>query len=128
MLKDKKPRAVNYELILEHDGEKQSEPYILLEEVRAASHPDIHGARIALAWRIALKPDTDEVKIRELFLQVADLDALAKNQVTVSFFAISKGGTRTQQEVLNELGRYGWTSSKQITRDKYEELCAWVAK
>lgn len=49
-----KPKKVNFVLV--EDG---TEPYLILDEIRTAHHPDILDAKIALAWRKALNPDAD---------------------------------------------------------------------
>jgi len=65
----KKPKRVNFELI----KDQQSEPYLLLAEVRNAHRQDLDQARIALAWRIALKPDPDGHLLLGKCLRVSDL-------------------------------------------------------
>lgn len=59
MAKPAKPRACNWEIIPEKDGEHTPEPYRVLEFVRKKWHKDMEYAKIALAWRKALKPDKD---------------------------------------------------------------------
>lgn len=71
-----KRKKINYELI-----ELDREPYKLLAEVRNRWHGELSEARIALAWRLALKPDKDGhlvlgkcVKISDLQKEMADWD------------------------------------------------------
>lgn len=52
---------------------------------------------------------------------------ISENQAK-RFYAMSKGGTRSAEEIRNELGRFGFSSDREITTDKYEELCDWVNK
>lgn len=54
-----KAKAVNFELIPENDNGHITEPYKILDQVRRKFHPDLILAKIALAWRKALKPDPD---------------------------------------------------------------------
>lgn len=42
------------------------------------------------------------------------------------FYAMSKGGHRTPEEIKAKLAEYGFNSDRDITTDKYEELCTWV--
>lgn len=77
----KKPKKVNYELIPPPGKGKLSEPYAILSEARDKWHGEIHEARIALAWRKALKPDVDGhivlgrcVKISDLQKEMAEWD------------------------------------------------------
>jgi len=55
----KKPKQVNYELIQPNRSGEALEPYRLLEQARDKWHDDLRGAKIALAWHKALKPDID---------------------------------------------------------------------
>ena len=43
-------------------------------------------------------------------------------------YAISKGAGKTEEEVKDILHHFGFQSSKEITRDKYEAICAEVEK
>ena len=51
-----KPKKVNFELIPDQGSQSI---YGILEEIRNESHEDLEGAKIALAWRRAFKPDKD---------------------------------------------------------------------
>jgi hypothetical protein len=42
------------------------------------------------------------------------------------FYAMRKGGKRTDDEVRAKLAEYGFKDSREITVDKYDELCTWV--
>lgn len=42
------------------------------------------------------------------------------------FYAMSKGGHRSDDEIKAKLKEHGFTDSRQITTDVYDELCAWV--
>lgn len=59
MAKAKKLKSVNFKLIEPPKEGEKSEPYELLAEVRREWHKDTAEAKIALAWRTQLKPDTD---------------------------------------------------------------------
>lgn len=58
-LKPAKPKTINFKLIPEKDGDHEPEPYRIMREMVEKYHEDLHGARIAMAWRIALKADKD---------------------------------------------------------------------
>jgi Putative phage metallopeptidase len=71
-----KPKAVNFERI-----PADHEAYEILEDIRSEFHEELEDARIVLAWRIALKPDTDGhlvlgkcVKASDLQREFADYD------------------------------------------------------
>lgn len=71
-----KPKAVNFQLI-----ESDHDAYDLLDDIRNKHHEELEGANIALAWRMALKPDTDGhlilgkcVKASDLQREFADYD------------------------------------------------------
>ena len=68
--KGPKPKKINFELI---DDNSKSEPYQILRRVRKASHEDTADARIALAWRKALKPDVDGHLILGRCMKASDL-------------------------------------------------------
>jgi hypothetical protein len=44
------------------------------------------------------------------------------------FYAMSKGGHRTQEEIKAKLQGYGFSSDREITTDVYDELCTWVSQ
>jgi hypothetical protein len=52
--KKEKPKPVRFELIPETES-----PYKYMRKMRKKYHKEIKRAKIALAWRIALKPDRD---------------------------------------------------------------------
>lgn len=64
-----KPKAINFELI----ENRSSEPYKILAEIRDEFHEDTAGARIALAWRKALKADSDGHLILGKCVKASDL-------------------------------------------------------
>lgn len=57
--KPPKPKAIAFSLIPPMDNGHEPEAYRLLREVRGKWHPDLEGAKIALAWRKRLKADKD---------------------------------------------------------------------
>jgi len=57
--KPPKPKAISFSLIPPMDNGHEPEAYRLLREVRERWHPDLEGAKIALAWRKRLKADKD---------------------------------------------------------------------
>lgn len=73
-------KKVNFEVICRDDDFGQ-EPYRILDELVEAYHPDLRGAKIAMAWRKALKPDVDGhlvlgkcIKVSDLYKEFADFD------------------------------------------------------
>jgi hypothetical protein len=58
-LKPPKPKAISFSLIPPMDNGHEPEAYKLLRDVRDKWHPDLEGAKIALAWRKRLKADKD---------------------------------------------------------------------
>lgn len=66
-------KAVRVRLIpWEKDG-KRTFPYRLLDKIRKKSHTSIKRAKIALAWRIALKPDRDGHLVLGMCKRASDL-------------------------------------------------------
>jgi hypothetical protein len=63
-------KKVNFELIRR---ELDPEPYRLMDELRRKYHRDIEEARIALAWRKALKPDIDGHLVLGKCVKASDL-------------------------------------------------------
>jgi len=59
MKKPPKPKAIAFSLIPPMDNGHEPEAYRIMREVRDAYHPDLEGAKIALAWRKRLKADKD---------------------------------------------------------------------
>lgn len=51
---------------------------------------------------------------------------ISENQ-SKRFYAMSKGGVRSDAEIKEALARYGFKDSREITKDVYEELCTWVS-
>lgn len=43
------------------------------------------------------------------------------------FYAMRKGGNRSDDETKAKLAEFGFKDSREITKDKYEELCDWAA-
>jgi hypothetical protein len=56
-----------------HAGKVQ-EPYRLLEELIAAHHPELEGAKFILLWRDGWKPDVDKVLTLGRLKKASDLD------------------------------------------------------
>lgn len=73
MAKPPKPKACNFELIPAKDKDHIPEPHRILAEVRAKFHKDLEHARIALAWRKALKPDKDGHLVLGKCVKASDL-------------------------------------------------------
>lgn len=70
-MKKPAPKKVNYELIPPtKQGEKE---YKLLEQIRRKVHPELEKARIALAWRKALKANVDGHLLLGKCIKVSDL-------------------------------------------------------
>jgi hypothetical protein len=75
-------KPVNFRLIPEEDGLGHvPEPYRLLKEVRDMEHGDTHEAKVALAWRLNMKPDQDGrielgrcIKCSDLAREFSDYD------------------------------------------------------
>jgi len=57
--KPPKPKKISFSLIPPMDNGHEPEAYRLLRQVRDKWHPDLDGAKIALAWRKGLKSDKD---------------------------------------------------------------------
>lgn len=70
---DKKLKKINFEMIHEQDGKHRPEPYRIMDEVRDKWHDEIVTAKIALAWRISLKPDKDGHLILGKCIKASDL-------------------------------------------------------
>jgi hypothetical protein len=68
--KGPKPKAVNYEII---PDSAQSEPHKLLRKIQGKFHRDLDEAKIALAWRKALKPDVDGRLVLGRCVKASDL-------------------------------------------------------
>ena len=64
-----KPKAVNFELITDRD----SEPYLLLEEIVEEHHEELLSAKIVLAWRKSLRADVDGHLILGKCVKASDL-------------------------------------------------------
>ena len=62
-----KTKVITVEVI-----EEGNEPYKILKKV-LKFHPDLHGAHIALAWRIKLKPDKDGHLVLGKCIKASDL-------------------------------------------------------
>lgn len=60
-MKIRKDRPVNFTVIAEKDGDKVTEPYLLLKQMRKENHSHIADAKIALAWRHRMKSDKDGI-------------------------------------------------------------------
>jgi len=65
-----KPKKIQFELI---PPDENLEPYKLLGEVRDKWHDDLITAKIALAWRKALKPDVDGHLVLGKCVKASDL-------------------------------------------------------
>jgi len=72
-LKPAKPKIINFELIPEKDGEHVPEPYRIMREMVEKYHEDLHGAKIAMAWRKNLKADKDGHLMLGMCVKASDL-------------------------------------------------------
>jgi Putative phage metallopeptidase len=59
MSKPPKPKAIAFSLIPPMDNGHEPEAYRVMRKAREKWHPDLEGAKIALAWRKRLKADKD---------------------------------------------------------------------
>jgi Putative phage metallopeptidase len=66
-------KKVNFKLIPPMDGDHEPEPYTLLTEAREKWHDDIRLAKIALAWKLREKSDTDGHLLLGKCIKVSDL-------------------------------------------------------
>jgi hypothetical protein len=66
-------KKILFELIQPPAGTQTSEPYELMNEMRAKYHPELEPARIALAWRLEWKPDSDHRLILGMCVKATDL-------------------------------------------------------
>lgn len=80
--KDSTGKKINFLIIPEQDAVGVvPEAYKLLKEVRDQDHGDTKAARVALAWRLRMKPDKDGrlelgrcIKVSDLYREYADFD------------------------------------------------------
>jgi Putative phage metallopeptidase len=80
--KDSSGKKINFLIIPEQDAQGIApEAYKILKEVRDRDHGDTKASRIALAWRLRLKPDPDGrlelgkcIKVSDLYREYADYD------------------------------------------------------
>jgi hypothetical protein len=66
-------KKILFELIQPPGGGQKSEPYDLMNEMRAKYHAELTDARIALAWREAWKPDGDHRLTLGMCVKATDL-------------------------------------------------------
>lgn len=52
-------KKVLVQLIPEKHAGKKPEPYRVMEKIKKEHHPDLHDAKIAMAWRLEKKADAD---------------------------------------------------------------------
>jgi hypothetical protein len=71
--KPPKPKKISFSLIPPMDNGHEPEAYRLLRQVRDKWHPDLEGAKIALAWRKRLKADKDGHLILGKCMKASDL-------------------------------------------------------
>ena len=71
--KPPKPKRISFSLIPPMDNGHEPEAYKLLRQVRDRWHPDLEGAKIALAWRKRLKADKDGHLILGKCMKASDL-------------------------------------------------------
>jgi len=71
--KPPEPKRISFSLIPPMDNGHEPEAYRLLREVRSKWHPDLDGAKIALAWRKRLKADKDGHLILGKCMKASDL-------------------------------------------------------
>jgi len=70
--KKKAAKVPPFELI-DHKVNPKLEPYRLMEEIRKAHHPDTADAKIVLAWRKGIKPDSDGHLVLGKCIKASDL-------------------------------------------------------
>jgi hypothetical protein len=71
--KSPKPKAIAFSLIPPMDNGHEPEAYRIMREARAKWHPDLEGAKIALAWRKRLKADKDGRMLLGKLMKASDL-------------------------------------------------------
>src|SRR5579862_541094 len=99
-----KAKKINVELITDFN----SEPYKLLSKMRKENHDEIRDAKIALAWRTALKPDVDGhlvlgrcVKASDLQRELAAWDfVIVLNKEMWEAFSFEKETATKRREAL----------------------------
>lgn len=72
-MKAPKPKSIPFSLIPPMDNGHEPEAYGIMREVRDKWHPDLEGAKIALAWRKRIKADKDGHTLLGRCMKASDL-------------------------------------------------------
>lgn len=72
--KEKRRKRVTVKLIPRKHAGEVTEPWALMEEIRAAHHPHLADVKVAMAWRLGWRPDADGVLCLGRCRKRGDLD------------------------------------------------------
>jgi hypothetical protein len=72
--KEKRRKRVTVKLIPRKNAGEVTEPWSLMEEIKAKEHANLEGAKIAMAWRIGWRSDADGIMTLGMCRKRGDLD------------------------------------------------------